>query len=167
MCDGTNGTPNLKDRFIVGWDGASPRSGGNATINIAHSHTINDHVHLLNATDTNHEHSVNGHTLTINEMPSHNHGLYRPPYRSNEAIGSNTYWRPGSNTFDTFINDPDDIQYTGGGQAHDHGLTAPMNRNWIHGHGISGATDRGTDSRLSGTQDIRPPYYALAFIMKL
>ncbi|MBQ3834526.1 MAG: hypothetical protein II816_03320 [Elusimicrobia bacterium] len=50
LCDGTNGTPDLRGRFVLGYDGTAYNvgdTGGEAT-----------------------------HTLTITEMPSHNHVYY-------------------------------------------------------------------------------------------
>jgi hypothetical protein len=50
LCDGTNGTPDLRDRFVcsVG-TGEEPGSiGGNPT----HSHTVADHVHTINPPST-------------------------------------------------------------------------------------------------------------------
>jgi hypothetical protein len=43
LCDGTNGTPDLRDRFIYGWsDGVNPGGTGGA---VSHSHTVNPHSH--------------------------------------------------------------------------------------------------------------------------
>lgn len=41
ICDGTNGTPDLRDRFVAGAGSSfSPGdTGGQATVNLAHSHT--------------------------------------------------------------------------------------------------------------------------------
>ena len=56
VCDGSLGTPDLRDRFIVGSGGAylQGATGGSAT-----------HIHVADALP---------HVLTISEMPSHNHG---------------------------------------------------------------------------------------------
>lgn len=111
LCDGTNGTPNLKDRFIVGAGNnyLPGTTGGNATISLQHSHIINDHTH------------------------------------SGTTQGPSSY--------------NNDIEEGSGHTAADNGHT--------HKFATGGASDRNTDSRLSVAQDIRPPYYALAFIMKL
>lgn len=54
LCDGTNSTPDLRDKFIVGAkqddtgvaktnvSGALTKSGGSATKNLAHTHTLTD-----------------------------------------------------------------------------------------------------------------------------
>lgn len=111
LCDGTNGTPNLKDRFIVGAGNnyLPGNTGGNATINLQHSHIANDHTHT---------------------------GTTQGP------IGYNNDIQKGS------------------------GHTAADNKH-THIFATGGASDRNTDGRLSTAQDILPPYYALAFIMKL
>ncbi len=139
LCDGNNGTPDLRDRFIVGAGStyAKGATGGSTTRNIGHIH------------------ATWGHILTLNEIPSHNHGVNDPGHSHyvGQLSGTN-----GTTRFDDAGPDSDNprytnsvttgisIQNTGGGAAHDHGNT-----------GNGGST----------AQDIMPPYYALAFIMKL
>lgn len=59
-------------RTLVGMDANDSnfntigKTGGASTINLAHSHTVNNHTHTINA----HSHTVNSHTHTI---PSHSH----------------------------------------------------------------------------------------------
>jgi len=117
LCDGTNGTPDLRDRFIVG--------AGN-------SYSIGD---------TGGE---NFHTLTVDEMPSHSHEVNDPghfhsgdTYRrdtqgvtsGSEGVADNKWGSENVDIAYTGIT----IGNTGGDQSHEN----------------------------------RPPYYALAFIMKL
>jgi hypothetical protein len=112
LCDGSNGTPDLRDRFIVGAGGKYMASaiGGSET-----GKTL-------------------GHILTTAEMPSHNHTVQindasgaGPPPRKPETAGvASTVGYPTS--------------FSGGDQPHSHDLDP--------------------STKL-------PPYYALAFIMKL
>ena len=122
LCNGANGTPNLVDRFVVcaGSAYGVGYSGGAAT----------------------HYHTTQGHTLTVAEMPSHQHvtcfaesdaakypwGIYDTgAYGS----GSNCDWDnvyPWSSP-------------TGGNASHEHGNTSTANN--------------------------LPPYYALAYIMRI
>ncbi len=55
LCDGTNGTPNLQEKFVIGAGGAytAGSTGGKSVIELAHSHTVNDHVH-----NANHSHGM-------------------------------------------------------------------------------------------------------------
>jgi microcystin-dependent protein len=103
LCDGSNGTPDLRDRFVVGAGNgyALGATGGNTSINLQHSH------------------NYSGTTGTATSYDSVN-------------------------------------------RTKDDHLYGTMNEN--HTHAFSGTTDNGT---LSAGQDIRPPYFALAFIMKL
>lgn len=120
LCDGSNGTPDLRDRFIVG-AGASYNpldQGGNSTINFAHTHTIN-------ATDINHTHSgTTGRESAVKDI----------------------------------TNEDDQENVADDGHTHNF-TTGGMNQNASHSHS--------ENSQLSSSQDIRPPYFALAFIIKL
>jgi microcystin-dependent protein len=113
LCDGTNGTPDLRDRFVLGSGSTYPvgSMGGSTTKNLSHTHTGPPHTHTYSGTTS------------------------------------------GNSAHDNF---------DGGGH---YGAEDP------HTHTYSGTTDvSGTGNTGSGgsiTQDIMPPYYALAFIMKL
>ncbi len=113
LCDGSNGTPDLRDRFVIGAGNlyAQGSKGGSSTINLAHSHTVDSHNHSYSGSTSN-------------------------------AKGTK------------------EDKAGGGGDSFDD-----------HTHDFSGSTSSasgvGTDSRLSSTQSILPPYYSLAYIMKL
>lgn len=86
LCDGTEGTPNLRDKFIVGAGSsyAPGETGGNTT----HTHTIassGSHTHTLPASTVIIDSSPSG-QLAKNFLPSgaHTHttlaGSSLPPY---------------------------------------------------------------------------------------
>lgn len=63
ICDGTSGTPDLRDRFVIGAGTfASGTSGGSATIGTtnlpSHNHGITDPGHNHGITDQGHSHNV-------------------------------------------------------------------------------------------------------------
>lgn len=113
LCDGTNGTPDLRNRFIVG-------SGGEYTI----GNTGGEKTH----------------TLTVNEMPIHEHKisqLDKTGFNSSTMFTSSRVYAgvsdlspESTSMYEKSVSTSTDS--TGGGQAHEN----------------------------------RPPYYALAFIMK-
>jgi hypothetical protein len=107
LCDGTNGTVDLRGRFVIGAGGsyANGAIGGSATATLAianlpvHGHpvTINDptHTHTINQTphghgisDPGHAHSVYDptHTHGMND-PGHNHGVNDPGHA--HGVGDN------------------------------------------------------------------------------
>jgi len=65
LCDGTNGTPDLRDRFVVG---ARQDEGGVAKTNISDSFTQTGGEAY--------------HALTIDEMPAHSHTYNEPTFFS-------------------------------------------------------------------------------------
>jgi len=137
LCDGNNGTPNLTDRFVVG-------AGSNYSVS---------------ATGGN-----NSVTLTVNEMPAHSHT------GSTSGAGSHSH----------SINDP----------GHNHTVPTVRNGNTASGSGDDGGNNTNSISSTSATgisingvgdhthsvtvgntgggqaHENRPPYYALAFIMR-
>ena len=117
LCNGENGTPDLRDKFVVGAGGnyAVGAKGGTTSAAISG-----------NTGET---------TLTVAQMPSHRHGVPRAstPESSGNYTDKAAVGKSGSGTFDTTD--------AGGGQSHSHSL--------------------------SGSVSTLPPFYALAFIMKL
>ena len=94
LCDGTNGTPDLRDRFVVG---ASQDSGGVSMTNV--SGTL---------TQTGGEAK---HTIPIDEMPVHSHGL--------KIVGNlRGGGSDGQPRWDGGVIRSDVIQNAGGGQPH-------------------------------------------------
>lgn len=135
LCDGNNGTPNLKDRFIVG---AGQSYGvGNTGGSITQTPSV-----WTGATGTGIQ--VGGTALTIDQMPSHNHSLYI--YKGGGSAGGRITDYGGRG-----IIQGDSCQNTGNSQPHYHSVTD-------NGH---------AHTAEASAIDVRPPYYALAFIMKL
>ena len=142
ICNGQNGTPDLRDRFIVGAGSAYSvnNTGGSNSVTLTVSQ-IPSHNHDKGTLSTNndtHNHGVNdpGHTHTMN----FNQGNI---ISSGGAFGlkdSGTANRINSNNTGISIN------------------------NDAHNHSITGNTG---SKGGSNSHENRPPYYALMFIMKL
>ncbi|MBI4688573.1 MAG: tail fiber protein [Nitrospirae bacterium] len=158
LCDGSNGTPNLRDRFVVGAGSgyAVHATGGTTTNNISHTHSGPSHQHGIFGNDLNHYHGVNGHT--------------------HDYIGStgiSPQRRDASTSGSTDFSDRDHTHsYSGttdAGTLYATKWASEQGFNLNHNHG--GATDANgtgqTGSEGSTSLENRPPYYALAFIMKL
>ena len=135
LCDGNNGTPNLKDRFVVG-------AGSNYSVG-----------------NTGGSNSV---ALTVSQIPSHNHSgtTSSAGNHSHKVVRSNTD-NGGSNSI---------AWYTTTGYYEKYSLSGHSNTaNWgktnsTGDHSHSFTTD-GTGSNQA--HENRPPYYALAFIMRI
>lgn len=159
LCDGNNGTPNLKDRFIVG---AGQSYGvGNTGGNITQTPSV-----WTNAAGTGIQ--VAGTAINESQMPWHTHSgsvgsdasiqaqdsiqsSSAGEWLADDSFGS-IGWAPSPirkplKEFSASLS----INGTGGSQPHYHGVTD-------NGHAHTAA---------ASAIDVRPPYYALAFIMKL
>ena len=146
LCDGTNGTPNLQDKFIVG----ASNTTGTPTSTVSGSAAST-------GGNANHDHGGNtqNHTLTSSEIPSHTH-----PYKDTlftEEFGSfggtahvdeieeltssssnrNSSTDGNGSGVNAYLKNRT-TSATGGGSSHSHGITQASSI---------------------------PPYYALAFIM--
>ena len=129
LCDGTNGTPDLRDRFIVG---ARTDDGGVAK-------TIVSGVLTQVGGAANHDH---GGSSGIAGMHSHSFS---------GSTGSDT-----SGTYRAWNAGPGTSGYNGDASRgyHTHSYSGVTDSGGVHSHSISSASNL-------------PPYYALAFIMRL
>ncbi len=139
LCDGTNGTPDLRDRFVVG---------------AGTTYTVGATGGSKDAVVVSHDHggavsSAGGHThpLTINAVGDHTH-----LGRAFNGSGS-----PGgfAENGGGYVNS--NFQ-TGAAGGHSHSGTAATAG--VHNHAIPPAGVSGANANL-------PPYYALAYIMKV
>lgn len=125
LCDGTLGTPDLRSKFVIGAGSTyDPNNTGGAT-----SHT--------------HSTTVLSHSLTVSEMPAHQHQEGGTNYTSSKYGASNAGPTGSRRQGSTTTNDTSALtSFEGGGQGHAHGAT-------------------------TSTTGHLPPFYALAYIMKL
>lgn len=160
LCDGNNDTPNLTDRFIVG----AGQSYGVGSVGGSITQTPSV---WTNAAGTGIQ--VAGTAITEAQMPWHTHSgsvgsdasvatqRQTSEMHNGEWLSANHFYAQGSwspeparkplKEFSASLS----INGTGGSQPHYHGVTD-------NGHAHTAA---------ASAIDVRPPYYALAFIMKL
>lgn len=133
LCDGDNGTPDLRDKFIIG---ARQDVGGMAKTYVTDSYTKTG-----GSIAHNHRGETGSHVLTIAQIPSHQHASW------GEAFPELAPWGVA----------PDGRGFLGDGNSDRDNyfyMTSPVGGGQGHVHSIS------SDTHI-------PPYYALAFIMKL
>lgn len=153
LCNGTNGTPDLRDRFVIGAGStyAVDASGGAATIDLEHAHTpagsaasgSTAHTHTQGSTgnESAHTHTDSGTTGGPSSSVSGKAGSYSYP------TSTHTHSWSGSSSAPT--------------GAHSHSNPNTDNDNFTHGHTLTS-----TANGLSSTQSVLPTYYALAFIQR-
>lgn len=149
LCNGTSGTPDLRDRFIVGAGSTYSvgATGGSATTT------------LSTANLPSHTHNYSGSTGGMNANNPHSHGVYDPGHNHG---GLNAAAYP-----DTFNSSPYFPNNAGVGTGYNWSAATGIgiyNSDINHGHAFSGTTDGGPGSSSSFTN--LPPYYALCYIMK-
>lgn len=149
LCDGTNGTPDLRGRFIVSYDNIvgtnNPNSPTTPIIAPNNGTTVNYGA-------IGNKGGENGHVLIKNELPKHKHTVNT----SNTDGGNISVGGSGYGFLSTAGNV---VGMSGSNYSAD---------SYDHSHSISGTTGDGTSDSLNNlTHENRPPYYVLAFIMKL
>ena len=148
LCNGGNGTPDLRNRFIIGAsiDDATNGTGGSGGVTKAHTSI---------ETGTNY---VTGGTKDA-VVVSHNHSGYTNGGTYDGQHYHNTPDIVGSGTSQFFSSTPSG---TAGGGAYGfvYGLYQVAATGSDHRHVISSDGGSGTNKNL-------PPYYAIAFIMRV
>lgn len=159
LCDGQNGTPDLRDRFIVGAGNEYEIGdiGGEKEVTLTEEQ-IPNHRHgsgTLSASSAG-SHSHSSGTLSTNSTGSHTHTYYMRPTSSFVKVssGDGANVRPNSNTSTD----------TSSAGSHSHSISGSTSSSGSHSHSISGYTSYIGSGRA---HENRPPYFALAFIMKL
>jgi len=173
LCDGTNGTPDLRDRFIVGAGGTYTvnDTGGADSVQLSGSE-MPSHSHgsgsLHTDSDGNHSHGgtaetagSHGHSGSTDTAGAHTHRINSGDLNLSESTLRNA---GSSNQNDRFTE-----------SAGDHSHTLNINNAGNHTHNLdiqsAGSHDHGVDGNTSSSggnaaHENRPPYLALAYIMK-
>lgn len=169
LCDGNEGRPDLRDRFVLGSTGFTNVNKNNNKkvtgddINKKFVASTDNATPKINVT-------VNGCVLSTEQIPAHNHlgGMRSSLYASNESYNVELTAEYGSKTTDgrtpdkgyplasirvltkshSFEGTQLYTSNTGGAKSHDHKASATQD---AHNHSIN----------------VVPPYYILAFIIKL
>ena len=147
LCDGTNGTPDLRDRFIcsVGTS-EDPGTTGGANSYALSTSQLPSHTHSFTTNSSgNHTHS-----FTTSTDGSHTHNLYAV-----DVGYSGGDWYTGVKSSSAAESG---LMSSAGSHSH----SGTTNSNGSHSHtGTTNATGSGSSI------DNRPSYFKLAFIMKL
>ncbi len=170
LCDGQNGTPDLRDRFIVGAGNEYTENdtGGEANTHLDitnvpyHAHELDPNgavdygqsVDIIQRKQLMHqhyyEHNVGDNLLISDNWLTPGGFLYKFVYNSDEALD-----HTNKRTSSPFLSD-DYLGFTEEFRYDDLFI-----RSWLNGANLN-------DERCEGEPfDNRPPYYALAFIIKV
>lgn len=183
FCNGANGTPDLRDRFVVGAGSsyAVGATGGANTVTLdatmipSHTHTVTttgstaasgDHTHTFSGTSSGQSVS-HTHTATVAD-PGHNH--YSPSNGAPNGGGAGAALTTGMGNVPghATLSNTTGITVSNGNASADHthtysGTTSAVSTTHTHSLTLS-STAANTGGGLA--HENRPPYYALAFIMK-
>lgn len=168
LCNGSNGTPDLRSDFVIGAGStyAVGDTGGSNTISSVPAHThgfsgtsssAGSHNHATNlGTEGNHTHSY-----TVSNTGAHTHTYSRSSDSDNNTGTSFSKQAANFNLTSNAAGAHSHSFSSNSGGSHNHSLT--LDTAGAHTHTVSGTTG----STGSATVDVRPPYYALCFIMKV
>ena len=182
LCDGTGGTPDLRDRFIYGWTNGEDPGGTGGSVDAPHTHTGPNHTHSTpnhthtfsghNHTGPSHTHSVGGIEVRLTGGPADARVEHRFSVSSDELA---VYIGQGGHSWLYFNRDGGNTNLTNKEYAE----TLAGSKSGSGGTGATGSSTPNITSSGSGTTgsggtgntgstapSIIPPYYKLAFIMK-
>jgi microcystin-dependent protein len=184
LCNGANSTPDLRDRFVVGAGTtyAVNATGGANTVTLdatmipAHTHTVSatgttsaqsvDHSHTFSGT-TSGQSNTHAHAASVTD-PGHSHTVNYHIAGSNPqdflaGTGGGFISTVGTSAAVTGVT----VGIGNANADHSHtysGTTSGMSVGHTHTVTVSGTTGNGTGGGLA--HENRPPYFALAYIMK-
>lgn len=166
LCNGSNGTPDLRNKFVIGAGnvyGVSDQGGSADATLVAHAHsatlsgsTSGAGAHAHGVSDPGHAHSVND--------PSHAHSYISP-----SGLVYNTYLGIVNSAGDNGSYGPNTIATAGantGISLNPSGTGISINATGDHAHtvSVSGTTNA---AGATATNANLPPYYALCYVMRI
>ena len=177
LCNGTQGTPDLRDRFVMGagfkdiGETGGGTSGGTA-LQITQLPSHDHQVQLSGTTnlDGRHSHSVTGsgsHNHTTNTSGAHQHNIID----GKSITTATTRVKLQTGNYEVSVTSGHGTYKADSGHAHsvnysDHTHGTGQQADHSHSISISGST-HGTGNGMKHTHpDIVPLYYTLAYIMK-
>lgn len=176
LCNGSNGTPDLRNRFIVGAGStySVDATGGSATTTLT-ANELPAHTHVVTTTGTATSENAHTHTFsgtTSGQSQTHTHSVTDPGHshsyqtysqlRQDGTAVSGAMTQPTTGTTGTATTG---ITLGNASQDHTHTYSGTTSAGAAHTHTLSlTSTAASTGSGASFTN--LPPYYALAFIMK-
>lgn len=167
LCDGSNGTPDLRGRFISSyvpnnkdWTVGPKNTNFNGLVKL-NINLLPPHNHSGKTGNVNINHTHHGTTNSMNRNAVHNHGITVNYHGRPDGWGDRGhphYWHLPKGPYPW--NDSNPVTKSTN-TNHEHTFTtAGVNNNAVHNHTIP-------SQGLGQTFDARPYFYALAFIMKL
>lgn len=174
LCDGQNGAPDLRNRFIVGAGSSYSvgATGGSDTVSLntnqipAHSHGFSLSAASAGAHTHGHTFGVSLRNLKASNGGAHTHTTTAYQHDYTDNVGSQDQYGVSSSSYQ---NAP--VSFTSS-RAGDHthtitgsvSLTGSISSGGAHTHSVSGSI---SNSGGGQAHENRPPYYALCFIMKV
>lgn len=184
LCNGSNGTPDLRDRFVVGAGNsyAVGATGGEATHTLSNAELpAHTHTGTTGSTSSNHSHTGTTDNISVDHSHTFSGTTSGESGHTHVPLGSDAFWCYDSGGGETNENlSAGSItgkkNTTGASSGHTHtysGTTSGVSTGHTHtfttgGHSAdhlhSFTTGNGTGG--GGAHENRPPYYGLAYIMK-
>jgi microcystin-dependent protein len=183
LCNGANSTPDLRDRFVVGAGSsyAVNATGGANTVTLdatmipAHTHSLSasgttsgqsaGHTHTFSGT-TSGQSVTHSHSATVTD-PTHSHNTYGQYGGGGNPGGSLNAQNPGGRDEPT-TSSSTGISVSIGNASADHSHTYSGTTSAVSADHTHTVTVTGTSGSTGGglAHENRPPYLALAYIMK-
>jgi microcystin-dependent protein/cytoskeletal protein CcmA (bactofilin family) len=158
LCDGSNGTPDLRDRFIVGAGTANiGTTGGSATTTLTQA-MLPPHIHSVSLTGNTNAGGTHSHIASVTET-AHTHTYDRATLNSAAFNYNNAYPQNGTAYTYSLTN----TSTTTGTRST--GLSVGVSQAADHTHSITITGNTGSIGS-STSFDTRPPYYTLCFLQK-
>lgn len=175
LCNGASGTPNLQDRFVVGAGGAYAvgATGGADTVALTTAqlpaHTHGDGT-LATSSAGSHTHSFSATTSTASLTGTFD-------VIATDSTGGDPILRGGTGIVSVTADGGSNSGHSAQRQSvsrtmdratinasHNHSVSGTTGSNGSHTHSITGST---ASTGSGDAHENRPPYYALAYIMRI